>query len=334
MKKFLKFLLLFVAVASVVYLLGPAPSAPNLEVKVTDLPDSLTTLESFVNQQELATPNLRPDNQARIVWADSTQKRKTPIAILYIHGFSASQEEGDPVHTDIAHQFGANLYLARLAGHGITPSDTTMISLTADQLVASAENALAVAQQLGDSVIIVATSFGGALALHLASRHPEIKALVLYSPCIAVADPSAVLLDNPWGLQLAKLVTGSETRTMDNINNPTRNSYWTTSYHINGLIALQNFLSTCMVSTTFSKVTCPVLMCYWYKNEQEQDDVVSVPAMLTMFDALGSAQKHKVAIPNVGNHVLASYVLSKDIPTVMHETSQFLSNTVGLTKRF
>ncbi len=331
MKKFLRFLLLFIVALTVIYLIGPAPSAPNLEEKATVvLPNSFVELEASINKREAAIPTLRPDNQARIVWADSSKKEKTPVAILYLHGFSASQEEGDPVHTDLAQAFGANLYLARLAGHGIAPSDTTMMSLTADQLLASAEDALAITKQLGNEVVIVATSFGAALALQLTSRHPEVKALVMYSPCIAVADPSAVLLDNPWGLQLAKLVTGSTSRSMANIGNKDRDNYWTTTYHMNGIIALQNFLTTAMIPATFAEVKCPVLMCYWYKNEQEQDNVVSVPAMLTMFEQLASNQKHKVAVPNAGNHVLASHVLSKDIPTIMLETLKFLTETVGL----
>ena len=40
---------------------------------------------------------IKPDNQARIIWADSSKKEKTKIAFLYLHGFSASQAEGDPV---------------------------------------------------------------------------------------------------------------------------------------------------------------------------------------------------------------------------------------------
>lgn len=37
---------------------------------------------------------LRPDNEARVVWADSI--RRTPC-VVFLHGFSASRREGDPV---------------------------------------------------------------------------------------------------------------------------------------------------------------------------------------------------------------------------------------------
>ncbi len=65
-------------------------------------------------------------------------------------------------------------------------------------------------------------------------------------------------------------------------------------------------------------------MGYYYKNEEEQDKVVSVPAMLKMFDEVGSKNKQKVAFPNAANHVLASPILSKDVATVQAETEKFL----------
>ena len=69
-------------------------------------------------------------------------------------------------------------------------------------------------------------------------------------------------------------------------------------------------------------------MEYYYKNEEEQDKVVSVPAMLKMFEELGSAKKEKVMIPNAGNHVLASPILSKDVATVQKETEKFLDGVL------
>jgi hypothetical protein len=70
-------------------------------------------------------------------------------------------------------------------------------------------------------------------------------------------------------------------------------------------------------------------MGYYYKNEEEQDKVVSVPAMLKMFDELGSKDKKKVAFPNAGNHVLASPILSKDVPNIQKETEKFLDGVLA-----
>jgi esterase/lipase len=303
--------------------MGPKPKAPNLVIPTFTLPTSLTALENQINATERDTKGIRPNCQARIVWADSSQKIKTNLAIVYIHGFSASQEEGNPVHLDLAKKYGANLYLARLAGHGIDLGDSTMKNVTADDYLQSAEEALAIGKLLGKEVIIVGTSFGGALTLYLASKHPEIKSIVLYSPCIKIFDDNAELLDNHWGLAMAKMVTGSEIRDFKpyNINHA---KHWSTHYHINGVIALQNFLTNVMTPETFAAVKCPTFLGYWYKNEQEQDNVVSVPAMLKMYEELGSMNKQKMAFPKAGNHVIGSYVLSKDVSGVEQQTIHFL----------
>jgi esterase/lipase len=325
MKTLLKIIIALIGVGTITYLLGPKPEAPKLEVPMFKLAGDLPTLEKQIQEGEAAEKGIRPDCQARIVWADSTKKEKTKIAIVYIHGFSATQEEGNPIHRNIAKKYGANLYLARLAGHGIDLGDSTMANVTADDFILSAEKALAVGKTLGDEVVVMCTSFGGALTTYLASNHPEIKAIVMYSPCIKVFDDNAELLDNPWGLELGKAVSGSYIRDFKPFSSE-HAKYWCTHYHLNGVVSLQNFLTNAMNPETFAKIKCPAFMGYYYKNEEEQDKVVSVPAMLKMFDELGSITKQKVAFPNAGNHVLASPILSKDVVTVQAETEKFLDN--------
>jgi hypothetical protein len=65
------------------------------------------------------------------------------MQVVYLHGFSASQEEGDPVHYEFAQKFGCNLYLSRLEDHGV---DTTqpLANVTADRLWNSAKEAYAI----------------------------------------------------------------------------------------------------------------------------------------------------------------------------------------------
>jgi esterase/lipase len=203
-----------------------------------------------------------------------------------------------------------------------------MAKVTADDFILSAEKALAIGKTLGDEVVIICTSFGGALTTYLASKHPEIKAIVMYSPCIKLYDSNAELLDNHWGLAMGKAVTGSEVRDFA-ATNPQHAKYWCQHYHLNGIIALQNLLTNVMIPATFEKIKCPAFMGYYYKNEEEQDKVVSVPAMLKMFDELGSTTKQKVAFPNAGNHVLASPILSKDVENIRMETEKFLDGVLG-----
>lgn len=329
MKRFFIILSILVVGLWLVYLSGEKPEPPQLKTYTFALPDSLTTLAQQIQTEEKAVVGIRPDNEARIIFADSLHPSKTKVAILYIHGFSASQEEGDPIHTHLAQRYHANLYLARLAHHGTNLGDSTMQNSKSDDFIASAEKALAIAQKLGDEVIVVGTSFGGALTLYLAAHHPEIKAIALYSPCIKIFDDKAELIDNHWGKTLSRFVLGSDVRDFKPYN-ALHAKYWCTHYHVDGIVALQNFLTHLMTPETFAQVKCPTFVGYYYKNETEQDKVVSVKAILEMYENLGvnASQKKLVNFPNAGNHVIGSYVLSKDYQHVEKETAQFLDALV------
>jgi esterase/lipase len=331
MKRFLKWFSGIILVLFLAYLAGPRPSKSDFTIHEITLPLSLSDLENKINQSEKEVKGIKPDNQARIIWADSSKKERTKIAFLYLHGFLASQAEGAPVHTDLAKKYNANLYLARLPEHGIEKGDSTMINLTADKWVASAEEALEIAKRLGDEVVVIGTSAGAVLALFLTSRHPEIKAIVLYSPCVKLYNKTAFILNKHWGLQIARLLTGGPV-IKDESTSEAHANYWDLKYRIEGVAALVNLYSNTMKPGVFSKVKCPVFLAYYYKNETEQDKTVSVPAMLKMFDELGTPAelKHKMAFPETGAHVIASYIRSKDWQSVEKETDKFLTDIVKL----
>jgi esterase/lipase len=184
---------------------------------------------------------------------------------------------------------------------------------------------------MSDEVVVIGTSAGGALTLYLASRHPEIKAIVLYSPCVKLFDASATILDKPWGLQIARLVSGGPVKKFESESKVHAN-YWQLNYRIEALVALQNLVSNTMKPEVFSKIKCPVFLGYYYKNEKEQDKTVSVPAMLKMYEELGTPPglKQKSAFPEAGAHVIASYIRSKDWLGVERDTDKFLSDIVNL----
>ena len=327
--KSLKVVVVLLVLLCLTYYLGPKVEPPQLDKSLPEITSNLMELERQIQKHEAAIKNIRPDNEARIIWADSIPQ-KTAYSIVYLHGWSASQEEGDPIHMETAKRYGFNLYLPRLAGHGLDEEEP-MLDLTAEALFDSAKEAIAVGKQLGEKVILMATSTGGTLALPLAGGDPDIAALILYSPNIEIFDPTAKLLTKPWGLQLAKLVTGSDYHEFDN-RTTTRDQYWTTKYRLEALIQLQALIDATMDEETFDTVTQPVFLGYYYKDDIHQDSVVSVPAMLAMFDQLGTPtnKKEKVALPNVGDHVMASYINSKDLESVRNETFEFFETMLQL----
>lgn len=330
--RFLKRLLAVVLVLSIVYLLGPHPSQPVYTPVLPDVPSAPAALETYISRQE-AQHRIKPGNEARIVWANDSLKQLTEYAIVYLHGFSASQEEGNPVHRNIARQFGCNLYLARLSEHGIDTTDA-LYNFTAENFWESARQAYAIGKQLGKKVILMGTSTGGTVALQLAAAYPEIAGLILYSPNIAIKDPNAWLLNNHWGLQIARLVKGSNFNSTGHTE-PAYLKYWNTQYRLEATVQLEELLETTMNFETFVKIKQPTLTLYYYKDEQHQDKVVQVSAMQEMMAQLGTpaAQKHMVPIPGAGNHVLASPIQSKDIVRVEKETAGFLKETMHLVER-
>ncbi len=331
MKRFLKITAALVALLAVVYFLGPKPAAPNYNNNLIQVPSDPAALEAYVASNE-AKHKVKPDNEARIVWANDSTKAKTPYVIVYLHGFSASQEEGNPVHRNIAKQFGCNMYLARLSEHGIDTTDA-LVNMTATSLWESAKEAYAIGKQLGDKVILMGTSTGGTVALELASNFEDVAGLVLYSPNIAINNPSAFLTNNPWGLQIARMVMGGKENVLKN-RTDTYKKYWNHQYRLEAVVELQELLETTMIPSHFNKIKCPLLTLYYFKDEKNQDPVVKVSAMKEMFEAVATPTnlKRMLPIPEAGNHVLASPIQSNDIVTVEKETALFLEQVMQIKK--
>jgi pimeloyl-ACP methyl ester carboxylesterase len=315
----------------VVYLTGSKPSTPIFDSSLPLVPTEPASLEAYIQQQE-AKHKLKNDNEARIVWANDSLKQKTDYSVVYLHGFSASQEEGDPVHERFASQFGCNLYLARLADHGIDTTET-LINFTADRIWSSAKEALVIGRQLGQKVILISTSTGGTLALKLAAEYPErVHALINLSPNIRINNPAAFLLNDPWGLQIARMVMGGKYNNTDISIESERWQYWNGKYRLEATVQLQELIETTMTSGTFKKVTQPSLTLYYYKNEEEQDPQVKVSAMLEMNEQLATPDslKFAIAVPTAGAHVLGGSMVSKDVQSVYKEMEKFALNTLKL----
>lgn len=329
--RLLKRLLLVIVVLGMVYVIGPHPSTPLYSPSLPAVPADPVALTHYIQMQE-AQHRIKPNNEARIVWANDSTHAKTEYAIVYLHGFSASQEEGNPVHRNIAKEFGCNLYLARLDQHGIDTTDA-LYNMTAEHLWETAKQAYAIGKQLGQKVILMGTSTGGTLALQLAAAYPDIAALILYSPNIAINDPNAWLLNNPWGLQIARLVKGSKLNTAGN-NTPIYSQYWNHQYRLEATVQLEELLETSMNKSHFEQIKQPTLTLCYYKDEQHQDPVVKVSAMRTMMEELGTAanKKRLVPIPDAGTHVLASPIQSKDIVSVEKQTAAFMTEVLGMKR--
>lgn len=311
----------------IVYMLGPKVKRQDLVILFPEVPTRLSELNNYVRNREDSVIGLKPGNEAYIQWADSSNKAKTPYSIVYIHGFGASPMEGDPVHRFLASHFGANLFVTRLPEHGIS-RDNGMEYLTAQKLADAAGEAYQIGKSLGDSVIVVGTSMGGALTLLLASQQPEIKAVVVYSPAIRDGGERLEAFFRPW-MKFLMEKTKMKNSVIHQDREGDKKSYWSEDYHINGYESLATLIYSEMKQETFAKINQPLFLGYYYKSAEEQDFVVSVPKMLEMYGQLSTPErlKKEQAFPKTGDHVIASTITSNDWEGVLFQTIDFLEKT-------
>ncbi|KOH45871.1 alpha/beta hydrolase [Sunxiuqinia dokdonensis] len=330
MKKAVRVLIVVFLFGIFVYVIGPKPEKPEFNPELEELNVSLDNLDQFIQVKEADLP-VKPGNESKVVWQDNELKYKTKHCLLYLHGFSASGFEGDPTHVNFARHFQANAYIPRLASHGLDVPDP-LLDMTPDRLYESAKEALQIANLLGEKVIVMGTSTGGTLALKLAADFPELMAgLILMSPNIRINNPAAFLLSKPWGLQIARQSNGGIYRQTNEDLNAEECNYWNCFYRMEATVYLQQLVASTMHGELFRKVEKPLFLAYYYQDEEHQDDVVRVDAMLNMFDQLGTpeALKRKQAF-NAGTHVIGSGMFSKTRDEVEQACIDFASEVLEM----
>ncbi|MCK5824316.1 MAG: alpha/beta hydrolase [Ichthyobacteriaceae bacterium] len=315
----------------ILYYMGPKPSKPVYDETFTTTTSNLIKLTDSITQSENAIKNIKPNNNAEIVFFNNALKNKTKWSVVYLHGFSASSSEADPIHKWFAKKYGMNLYLARLSNHGLK-SEEALLNLTSDELWQTAKEALAVGEQLGENVILMSTSTGGSLALKLAAVYPEkVSALINFSPNIRINSPAAFLLNKPWGLQILKFAKGGNYN-ITGTEDEESAKYWNNKYRIEAIVNLQQLVETTMTKKTFNDVTCPSLTIAYYKDEENQDKTVKVSAQEWMNNSISTPDKEKrfVKLAKVGAHPLASKIYSKDLNSVRITIDYFIKDILNI----
>ncbi len=309
------------------YFSGPVPPVALLKSRVPVF-DSVPQVVNALNEIENNAGPIKSGNRAEIRFADSLPVQ-TEWSIVYLHGFSASWREGAPLNTSFVSRYGCNVLLTRLYDHGIETPDP-LLHMYPDSLYQSAATALGMGLALGKKVLLVGTSTGGTLALKLAADYPDkVAALVLLSPNVAINDPTAFVLNNPWGLQIARLVLGGNFRDLgpDAKTDP----FWYNRYRVEGPVFLKQLLDLTMTNKNFGKVRCPVFLGYYYKDKIHRDSTVRVDAMLAMMKKLSTptSMQQAVAFPNAGDHVIGCDITSNDWRGVQREVWRFCESKLG-----
>jgi pimeloyl-ACP methyl ester carboxylesterase len=315
----------------IIYFLGPKPAKTDFSnLTIRTLQPDLKMLEDSINAKE-SSIRLKPDNEARIVWA--TPYQKTPYSMVYLPGNGATQEEGDPIHEALANRYGCNLYLARLEAHGLT-EENPLMSIDPELWMQSALDAIAVGKAIGEKVIVVSCSTGSTLALYLAAKYPDlVEAQIMLSPNVDYHDPRSFIMSAPWGLQITRLVLGSDFYSWRAPVPTAAEQYWYTRYRIEGLIILKSLIDEIMTKDTFGKINDPLYLTYYYKDEEHQDDVVSVKRMQEMYAQISTPAvlKNEVPLADAGTHIIGSDIFNPNLQSLWTPLTSWCENVLHLS---
>jgi esterase/lipase len=226
-----------VLVTALVVGLGPRASVEERWVPF----GSSGPVEARLAEAEAGVPGLRSGEAKAIVWANPGSPGRTPVSLVYLHGFSADRHEVDPLVGDVAREIGANVYYARLAGHG--QDGEALGRATAEEWLVDAAQAVDIGTRIGNRVVLVGTSTGGTLALWAAS-HPRapgaLEAVVLISPNFGLRDRTSEVLLWPWGGLLARALLGEE-RCFEP-RSEAQALHWTTCYPPRALVEMMSLV--------------------------------------------------------------------------------------------
>jgi len=307
-------ILLVIAIGAVAFFAGPRVA---VDTRLTfDSATIGTDVEAYVAERERDVPNLRADVGKEIVWAFPTSKARTPLAIVYVHGFSASSGEIRPVPDEIASRLGANLFFTRLTGHGRDGAAMAMASVNA--WANDYAEAIEIGRRLGTRVVVVATSTGAGLATWAATQ-PELSegvaALVLVSPNYRIRATGASLLAGPWGGQIARLATGPQRQFTP--RNEAHGRLWTSRYPTEAILPMAA-LTKLAHDAAVEEIGIPALFVY-----SSADRIVDAEVTTAIAARWGSLAD-SLLIESSGdpqNHVIAGDALSPQTNELIVETT-------------
>ncbi len=227
-------------------------------------------VDAYLRDREARFDDITPGVEKRVIWA-GTPGAQTDLAVVYIHGFSASSEELRPVPDQVAEALGANLFFTRLRGHG--RGGLAMAEPEAGDWLEDVAEALAIGRRIGREVIVMAMSTGGtaaAVTATIPSQMEDVRGIVFVSPNFRVNTPGDLVFEWPlarlWGLILAGAERGIAPQNDDHAK------YWTTLYPSEALITMSALVRFAR-NASYGAVKLPALFLF-----SDDDAVVSAEA--------------------------------------------------------
>jgi esterase/lipase len=269
------------------------------------IPERLDLLDGYLHRSESRFSTIRKNCEKKIVWHGG-KTEKTTLAIVYIHGFSASRMETWPLCDRLAEALGANLFYTRLTGHG--QDGPALGEARVGDWLADGLEAVVIGSRLADKVILVGMSTGGTLATWLAAQ-PSVAAwihrLILLSPNFFPKNPMAAATLWPPALRWFESFFGAWR--CFTVSSAVQARYWTVRYPLKAIATMMQVVCLSW-RIDLGNAAMPVLMVV-----NPWDRVINVSLAIMRYLTFPSSQKRLVLFrgnKDLGRHVLAGDALA------------------------
>ena len=238
---------------------------------------NINSLDKLIEDSENEILNIRPDTEKKIIWANQN-KVKTKISLIFIHGFSATRAELDPVIEMLGKELNANIFFTRLRGHGL--DGEALAEATFDDWMIDTKEAIDIGNAIGDRLILIGCSTGCSL-IHANLQYINNAAAVIYvSPNFGSKSFLGKLLIIPGAKWFIPFIFGKEYSFVP--RNADHARCWTTSYPIKALFAVKDSV-VAAYKVKHIKIKQPVLFYF-----SDDDQVVSAKATRKIISKMGN----------------------------------------------
>lgn len=294
-------------------------------MKQVELPENL---DAYLVSREAAVRGLIDGDRKEIVWAGARGAR-TPLSIIYIHGWQGSPHDYASVLNPVAKEMGANIFCTRLKGHCVSTEEIAAVTL--DDWLDDVREAMEIGRRIGERVIVTGTSMGGDLALWLAAQKPPALAgVVLFSCAVQPRDTRSEMLLWPWPFRnlILRIASGKyNSMSFRTDLYPTGNPelfarYNPPRYRSESTLHLMTVVRL-VRRVPLESITVPSLWLY-----SEQDEAVDIPTMKRFYARMGGASKRMVQVTAAHAHMLAGDMFQPETTgEVIGDITSFLRET-------
>lgn len=282
-------------------------------------------IDAYLEEKEACYADLKPGTSKRIIWAQE-KGQKTDLALVYLHGFTASLLECSPMAERLASSLGANLFYTRLAGHGRSSVEASTNIKLEDWKNDSLE-AFGIGSRIGDKIILIGCSTGASLSLWLASQLVKqvdnpLLALLMLSPNFMPKNRFASLINKPLGNHLLRMLLGDVIKVK--APGPLDECVWSFTHHHSIYFPMMQLIDE-VKKIDLSAMPFPLQLFY-----SERDQVVRHDIALKRFKEWGADKKESVLVSDTEDregHILCGNVRSPSTTAlIVEKASQFINS--------